>query len=356
VYQTLNGDGTIVARLRYQTDSTAWAKAGLMIKQSATAGATYVDALVTPNVSPNTPNINGVGCTPNGCNAPLPPITPAVGYGVHMQYSTTGDKAVTSPTALPGFNSPNEWLKLQRVGNTYTSWYSTNGSTWNIIGTTSVNMSGSATIGLFVCSHTITETSTVAFDNVQVTTAGSNPLPSPWVDTDVGSPAISGSASYTNGVYSVSGAGADIYGMNDQFNYAYQPANGNATLIARVTSQTNTSSNAKAGIMFKQSATAGAPYILIEVSPGTTGMKVQYNFNGSIGAGTYTFPNAWLKLTRVGNVFTAYVSADGTNWTTIISKTLAISTNATAGLYSCSHNMSAASTATFDNVSFTPGP
>ena len=35
-YQTLNGDGTIVARVRYQTESDAWTKAGLMIKQAPT--------------------------------------------------------------------------------------------------------------------------------------------------------------------------------------------------------------------------------------------------------------------------------------------------------------------------------
>jgi len=39
----------------------------------------------------------------------------------------------------------------------------------------------------------------------------------PGFDTDVGAPAISGSASYANGVYTVNGAGIDIYGANDQF-------------------------------------------------------------------------------------------------------------------------------------------
>jgi len=355
VYQTLNGDGTIIARLRYQTDSSAWAKAGIMIKDSTTSGSNFVDALVTPNVSPNTPNINGTGCTPDGCNSPLPPITPAVGHGVHMQYNFTGDKSVTSTTALAGYNSPNEWLKLQRVGNTFTSWYSTDGNTWTQIGTTNLTLNTNATIGLFVCSHTPTQDSTVAFDNVQVTAPSNNPLPSPWVDTDVGSPAISGSASYTNGVFTVNGAGTDIWGTYDQFNYVYQPVNGNGTLIARVTSQTNTSSNAKAGIMFKQSTTAGDSYILMAVAPGG-GIKVQYNFNGSIGGGTYTFPNVWMKLTRVGNTFTAYMSSDGTNWTNILSKTLTMNTTITGGLFVCSHNTSALGTATFDNVSFTPGP
>ncbi len=353
VYQTLNGDGTIIARVRYQTESSAWAKAGVMIKQSTTAGSSYVDALVTPDVSPNTPNINGVGCTPDGCGSPLPPITPPVGNGVRMQYNFTGAKTATN---LSGYSSPNKWLKLQRVGNTFTSWESTDGNTWTQIGSTSVTMNGSATIGLFVTSHNIGQYSSVAFDNVQVTVPASNPVPAPWLDTDVGSPAIGGSASYANGVFTVNGSGTDIYGTNDQFNYVYQPVNGNGTLIARVTSQTNTSSNAKAGIMFKQSTTAGDPYILITITPGTGSFKIQYNFNGSIGGGTYTFPNAWMKLTRVANTFTAYVSGDGVTWTQIVSKTLTMNTNATAGLFECSHNATAIGTATFDNVSFTPGP
>jgi glucose/arabinose dehydrogenase/regulation of enolase protein 1 (concanavalin A-like superfamily) len=354
VYQTLNGDGTIIARVRYQTNSSPWAKAGVMIKQTTTAGSSYVDALVTPDVSPNTPNINGVGCTPNGCGSPLPPVNPTFGNGVRMQYNFTGSKTATN---LTGYQSPNKWLKLQRTGNTFTSWESTDGNTWTQIGSTSVTMSGSATIGLFVTSHNIGQYSSVAFDHVQVKGTVNNPVPPPWADTDVGSAAIAGSASYNSGVFTVNGAGTDIWGTYDQFHYVYQPVtgDGNGTLIARVSSQTNTSSNAKAGIIFKQSTTAGDPYILIAVAPGG-GIKVQYNFNGSIGGGTFTFPNVWMKLTRVGSKFSAYVSSDGVNWTLIVAKTLTMNTNITAGLFVCSHNASAIGMATFDNVSFTPGP
>jgi glucose/arabinose dehydrogenase len=170
VYQTLNGDGTIVARVLYQTNSSPWAKAGVMIKQAAVAGSPFVDALVTPNVSPNTPNINGIGCNPNGCASPLPPITPTVGYGLRMQYTTTGSQSVTAPVS--GFSFPNEWLKLTRVGTTFTSWYSTDGVNWIRIGVTHLTMTNPVTIGLFVTSHNIGQTSTVAFDNVSVT-----PLP-----------------------------------------------------------------------------------------------------------------------------------------------------------------------------------
>jgi hypothetical protein len=151
----------------------------------------------------------------------------------------------------------------------------------------------------------------------------------------------------------VTGAGADIWGTSDQFNYVNQPANGSGSIVARVTSQTNTSSNAKAGIIYKQSTTAGSPYLLIAVAP-TGVVKVQYNFNGSLTESTYTFPNVWMKLswTTAGRI-TAYLSSDGATWTQVLSKALTVTSPATAGLFECSHKAGLLGTATFDNVAYT---
>ena len=87
-------------------------------------------------------------------------------------------------------------------------------------------------------------------------------MPSGWQSTDVGSPIFAGKADYSTSSQSfyVDGAGVDVYGANDQFHYVYQTLNGDGTIVARVRYQTNTSSSAKAGLMIKQSATAGARY------------------------------------------------------------------------------------------------
>jgi hypothetical protein len=331
-----------------------------MIRQSTAAGASWVDALVTPDVSPNTPNVNGVGCDPNGCLSPLPPIVPAVGNGVRMQVST-GSESTGPP--LTGYTSPDKWLKLVRAGTTFTSYESTDGTNWTLIGMKTVSMTGKVDIGLFDTSHDAVQVSTAAFDHVKITTVPvPGPLPAPWTDTDVGSPAIAGSAGYTPSTktFTVNGAGADIFGTppTDQFHYVDQPlgGNGNGTLIARVTSQTNTSSNAKSGIIIKQSTTAGSPYILIEVQPGGI-VKVQYDFTGSVQvASIYNFPDVWMKLVSLNGTYTAYLSGDGTNWQPVFSKNLAFTFPATVGLFECSHNAGQLGTATFDNVSFTPGP
>ena len=117
-------------------------------------------------------------------------------------------------------------------------------------------------------------------------------LPSPWTDSDVGSPAVAGSASYSyaNGVFTVNGSGADIWGASDQFNYVSQPLTGDGSIVARVTSQSDTDPWAKAGVMIKQSTTSGTSYALLGVTPGN-GIAFQYGYNTSVAGGSYSFPN-----------------------------------------------------------------
>ena len=49
-------------------------------------------------------------------------------------------------------------------------------------------------------------------------------LPSPWVNQDIGSVGVAGSATYTNGTFTVKGSGADIWGTADTFQYVWQAA------------------------------------------------------------------------------------------------------------------------------------
>ena len=314
-YQPLSGDGTIVARVTSQTDTDPWAKAGIMIKQSAIADAPYAMLAVTP------------------------------GNGINMEYGFNANIAGGS------YTFPNAWLKLTRAGNVFTAYDSADGTTWTEVGATTVTMAASATVGLFVTSHNSGQLSSVTFDNVTVTPGG-QPLPSPWASTDVGSPAVAGASTYANGVYTVNGSGSDIWATADQFQYAYQPLSGDGTIVARVTSQTDTDPWAKAGIMIKQSAIADAPYAMLAVTPGN-GINMEYGFNANIAGGSYTFPNAWLKLTRAGNVFTAYDSADGTTWTEVGATTVTMAASATVGLFVTSHNSGQLSSVTFDNVTVT---
>jgi regulation of enolase protein 1 (concanavalin A-like superfamily) len=166
----------------------------------------------------------------------------------------------------------------------------------------------------------------------------------------VGSPAVAGSASYANGVFTVNGSGADVWNTTDQFNYVSQPVSGGFTITARVAAQSNTDPWAKSGVIIKQSTTSGTAYALLAVTPGN-GVTFQYGYNTGISGGTYTFPNAWLRLTRSGSTITAYTSADGSTWTQVGSTTMTFTDPVTAGLIVCSHSPNQLNTSTFDNVS-----
>jgi regulation of enolase protein 1 (concanavalin A-like superfamily) len=153
-------------------------------------------------------------------------------------------------------------------------------------------------------------------------------------------------------MFTVNGGGNDVWATLDQFNYVSQSLTGDGSIIARVTSQANTDPWAKSGVIIKQSSTAGSAYALLAVTP-ANGVAFQYGYNTDVSGGSYTFPNAWLKLTRAGPAITAYTSADGSTWTQVGTTTIAMTDPVTIGIFVCSHNAGALNTSTFDNVSIT---
>jgi glucose/arabinose dehydrogenase/regulation of enolase protein 1 (concanavalin A-like superfamily) len=321
VYQTMNGDGEIFARVTSQTNSNDWAKAGVMIKEAASSGSPYA----------------------------MMSVTPGNGYAFQHHFNTT---ISGGPYAFP-----DAWVKLVRTGASIAAYASADGTVWNQVGTTTVLMATDVTVGLFVASHNPTATSTVTFDNVTVTDypPPDPPPPPPWATADIGSPTTPGSAEYAGGVFTLKGAGADIWGLTDEFHYVYQPLSGDGQIVTRVSSQTPTDGWAKAGVMIKESATAGSPYALLAVTP-SNGYAFQYNFNSHISGGPYAFPNAWVKLTRSGNTIAAYTSTNGVDWNQVGAATVPMATDVTAGLFVNSHNASALGTVQFDNVTVTDFP
>lgn len=199
--------------------------------------------------------------------------------------------------------------------------------------------------------------SSVSSATYTISTGGT--LPSGWSDTDIGGPGVAGSANYASGVYSVNGSGADIYGTADQFNYVSTAANGNLTITARVATQQNTNSWAKAGVMIRETTAAGSTYVGVYVTP-AKGVSLQYRT--ATGASATNGPETtgpvapyWVRLTRSGSTFTASISADGSTWTQLGTATVTMATNATAGLAVSSHNNTVLNTSTFDNVSIATG-
>ena len=98
------------------------------------------------------------------------------------------------------------------------------------------------------------------------TTASAPPatgLPAPWTNRDIGNVGVSGSATYANGTFTVTGGGLDIWGTADAFHYVSQPLAGDGEIVARVTSLQLTAVNAKAGVMMRGALTASAQHVML---------------------------------------------------------------------------------------------
>jgi regulation of enolase protein 1 (concanavalin A-like superfamily) len=139
LYQSLAGDLTITARVASQQNTDGWAKAGVMVRETPAANASYVSVLLTP--------VNGLV----------------------MQYrSTTGSNAVQQ-AQVAALAAPN-WVRLVRSGSTFTGYRSADGITWTQVGSISLTMASSATAGLAVTAHNNSLLNTSTFDNVSITT------------------------------------------------------------------------------------------------------------------------------------------------------------------------------------------
>ena len=199
----------------------------------------------------------------------------------------------------------------------------------------------SATLTLASGSYTV---GTVAGTSVAISAASAGSLS----DADIGSPALAGSASYNSstGVWTQSGGGSDIWSTSDQFNFASTTITGDATLIAEITSLSNTDPWAKGGLMFRNTSAANSANVALVATPGN-GVSFQWRTSAG-GASGYTnigsipvpSPSApvWLQLTARGNVFTASYSTDGTTYHVVGTQTVALSSSLLAGLAVTAHN------------------
>ncbi len=153
-YKMLNGTGSIVARVESVQNTNAWAKAGVMIRETLDGGSKHMFACITPG--------NGVA---------------AQGRLI------TGDASFNTNQA--GITAP-YWVKVERdIAGTFTVSHSANGTTWQpVTGATpqSIQMASNVYIGLALTSHDAGLTCQAVFTNV--TTTGN--VTGQWMNEDIG--------------------------------------------------------------------------------------------------------------------------------------------------------------------------
>ena len=175
---------------------------------------------------------------------------------------------------------------------------------------------------------------------------------------DIGNVGAAGSTAVSGGVYTVAGGGADIWYGSDGFRFVHRQLTGDGSITARVTGQQNTNPWAKAGLMIRESLATNSKFAMAIVTPSNGTMFSHRSETGAWAANgtasSYAMP-LWLKLTRAGNVITAYKSTNGTSWTLTGSKTIAMNATVNVGLAVTSHKVGTLSTAKFDNLTISTG-
>jgi hypothetical protein len=168
------------------------------------------------------------------------------------------------------------------------------------------------------------------------------------------------------GAYTLVGSGADIWGTSDQFQYGYMQLTGDGSITAKVESVEQKNVWSKGGVMIRQSVNGNSPFTFMFFTGGGAGTAGGCNFQWRNTAGASAAPDGqvgpgittpyWVKLERVGNTFSAFISPDGTTWTQQGPANDVVMTDPVLiGLAYTSHSAGAFGAAKFTGVSVTGG-
>ncbi|MBM4024420.1 MAG: hypothetical protein FJ280_03315 [Planctomycetes bacterium] len=159
VFKRLNGNGSVTVRVDSLVNTHAWAKAGVMIRESLDAGS------------------------------PMAYMIVSAASGVSFGWRQVGNAACGSMTQT-GVTAP-QWVRLTRTGNAFTAQYSANGTTWTdirnadgTVTTTTVSMGPNAYVGLCVTSHNTAATTTAELSGAATTGGVTGAWQQVWIGDD----------------------------------------------------------------------------------------------------------------------------------------------------------------------------
>jgi chitodextrinase/regulation of enolase protein 1 (concanavalin A-like superfamily) len=156
---------------------------------------------------------------------------------------------------------------------------------------------------------------------------------------------------------SITASGVNIGGTQDEMHFAFIQVTGDIDIRGRLPGLIRThATQTKAGFMVRESLNANARHAYSFIrSGGYAGLiyRTATGGNSTTVAGPQVVRPAWIRLTRVGNVLTAYCGQDGVSWTQVGQITIAMPTTVYVGMAVTSFVDGSLTTADFDNLSLT---
>jgi hypothetical protein len=164
-----------------------------------------------------------------------------------------------------------------------------------------------------------------------------NPDPTLWPDDAI---------AYSEADFDLISGGTANWNNYDEATFVYEEVTGDFDKVVRVEYQDPTSQWARAGLCATPTADEGVgraavaggatqekrfmqrvnPAVQWNGAAGNNQHEVDWRLTaggnyGGAGAGTPAYPNAWLRMQRIGQTFTGFYSSDGKNWTSYGSTT-----------------------------------
>lgn len=181
VHQTLDGDGTIVARVDSEEYTNEWAKAGVMMRESLDPASPFVMSIMAPK------------------------------WGSHLQWRSTAGSEAEYLSGTYWIYCP-YWVKLVRQGGLVTAYSAPDNfqapGAWKQIAEPKPLSTGTIHMGLVVTSHNESQLCTAAFSQIHITRSGGNADPS--VATAAAAPLVIGSTATLSVLGADDGGEADL--------------------------------------------------------------------------------------------------------------------------------------------------
>jgi len=151
VYIERTGDFDFVSRIESLTAAHLYTKAGIMAREDLSADSKHIFFQVFPDNNPRNKN--------NG------------GYEFQYRQEKGVEMKAIYPASFTGTPEfpvafPNTWIRLQRSKNDFTGYYSTDGKTWKVFTTYTLELPSKIYLGLALTSHNPSHAASAKFRNI----------------------------------------------------------------------------------------------------------------------------------------------------------------------------------------------
>jgi len=269
---------TVTAFIESWVTSNDWAKGGIMIRESLAANSSHAMVVST--------GASGVS---------------------HQWRASTGGIS-RDYTTYPG--TKKVWLRMVKEGSKITSYmkldYERDFSKFYELDIPFAR--SSFFVGIAVTSHVQGSLARLVVRNFEI--QNQIWVPVPQQSLDIGKPNPAGSSIETApGNWTVTGAGADIWGSQDSFHFVQFNRTEDVTITAFVKSWVTSDDWAKGGIMIRDTLDANSAHAMA-ISTGNSRVAMQYRSNTGASSGgmdkSFGTKRVWLRLVKEGSKITGY--------------------------------------------------